>query len=262
MDLGLKEKVAFVGGSSQGLGRAVAEELAREGARLALCARREATLAEARDAIAGETGVEVIAVAADLATEAGVARAADATLEAFGRVDILVNNTGGPPAASFEELSLEDWRRAERLLLESAVGLTGRFLPGMRERGWGRIVHITSITVKQPVHGLMLSNSLRAAVTGFARTLANEVAADGVTVNCVLPGYTRTRRLEELAEAGDEGGGGGGSAFDRWRAETPMGRLGEPRELAAAVAFLASERASFITAASLAVDGGWIRSLV
>jgi 3-oxoacyl-[acyl-carrier protein] reductase len=258
MDLGLTGRVALVGGSSTGLGRAVARELAAEGADVVLCARGEEQLEETRAAIESETGAEVAAVAADLSTLEGVEAVVTGAERAFGRVDILVTNTGGPPAGSFETHDLDSWRSAERLLLESVVELVRRVLPGMKERRWGRILTITSIAVKQPIQNLILSNSLRAAVTGLARTLANDVAPLGITVNNVMPGYTRTQRLEELSggSPGDE------SAFEHWTREIPMGRIGRPRELAALVAFLASERASYITGTSVPVDGGWIRSLL
>lgn len=262
MDLGLKGKVALVAAASRGLGRAVAEELAAEGASLVLCARGADALAEACAHIEQATGASVLGVAGDVSSPGDAARVAAAGLEHFGRVDILVTNAGGPPAGAFESLSPGDWEAATRLLLTSVLGLTRAVLPGMRERRWGRILNVTSIAVKQPVENLMLSNSLRAAVTGFARTLANEVAAEGITVNNLLPGYTRTERVEELARAaaGREGVGEA-EVRARWEAEIPMRRLGEPREFAALAAFLASERASYITGASVAVDGGWVRSL-
>jgi 3-oxoacyl-[acyl-carrier protein] reductase len=176
---------------------------------------------------------------------------------------VLVTNTGGPPPGPFEAHSREAWRDAVRQNLESVLDLTRPLLPGMKERRWGRIINVTSIAAKQPVENLILSNSVRAAVTGFARTLANEVAPYGVTVNNVLPGYTRTQRVEELAErAAAARGGAPADAFAGWEREIPMGRLGEPREFAALVAFLASDRASYITGTSIPVDGGWIRSLL
>jgi 3-oxoacyl-[acyl-carrier protein] reductase len=178
-------------------------------------------------------------------------------------VDILVTNSGGPPSGPFESLTPEMWDAATSLLLTSAVGLARALLPGMKERKWGRILNVTSIAVKQPIDGLMLSNSLRAAVTGFARTLANEVAPFKVTVNNIMPGYTRTDRVAELARAsGARSGATANDTFAKWEKEIPIGRLGEPRELAALAAFLASERASYITGSSIAVDGGWIRSLL
>jgi 3-oxoacyl-[acyl-carrier protein] reductase len=263
MDLGLKGKVALVAAASRGLGRAVAEELAAEGASLVLCARGAEALDEACERIERASGVPVLGVAGDVSTADDVSRIVGAGLERFGRVDILVTNAGGPPAGTFDSLSAGDWEAATRLVLTSVLELTRAVLPGMRGRRWGRILNVTSIAVKQPVDNLMLSNSLRAAVTGFARTLANEVAAEGVTVNNLLPGYTSTERVEELARAvSSRDGVDESDVRARWEAEIPMRRLGEPREFAALAAFLASERASYITGASITVDGGWVRSLV
>src|SRR5687768_11469507 len=263
MHLGIQGKVALIAAASKGLGRAVAEELGAEGARLVLCARGGDALAAARDEIAERTRAEVHAVVADVATLAGIELVAREALTRYGQVDILVNNAGGPPSGPFEKHPWEAWERAVHLTLRSAVELTRSVLPGMRERKWGRVLNITSIAVKQPVDGLMLSNSLRAAVTGWARTLANEVAREGVTVNNVLPGYTRTDRVTELNAARAKSEGIEIEEIQRRiEGQIPMRRLGEPREFAAMVAFLASERASYITGQSIAVDGGWIRSLV
>jgi 3-oxoacyl-[acyl-carrier protein] reductase len=263
VDLGLRGKVALVAASSKGLGRAIAEELAAEGASVAMCARGTDTLRAAADDIRKKTGATVLEVAADVSDPAGVERVTAAAIEQFGRIDILVTNSGGPPGGPFESLSPEAWNDAARLLLMSTVNLTRAVLPGMKERRWGRILNVTSIAAKQPIEGLMLSNSLRAGVIGFARTLANEVAPLGITVNNLLPGYTRTDRVEELARAaGEKKGGDSKDVFAKWEGEIPMGRLGEPREFAALAAFLASERASYITGSSIAVDGGWIRSLL
>ena len=263
MDFGIRGKVALVAASSKGLGRAVAEELAAEGVNLVMCARGEDALVEAAASIRERTRVEVVHVAADVSEQAGLDRVARAALDRFGKVDILVNNSGGPPSGPFESYTAEMWESATRLLLHSVVSLTRAVLPGMKERRWGRILNVTSIAVKQPIEGLMLSNSLRAAVTGFARTLANEVAPFNVTVNNLMPGYTRTDRMEQLGRAAAERTGTPlDETFARWEKEIPMGRLGEPREFAALAAFLASERASYITGSSIAVDGGWIRSLL
>ncbi|HEV7836828.1 MAG TPA: SDR family oxidoreductase [Gemmatimonadaceae bacterium] len=263
MDLGIRGKVALVSASSRGLGRAIAEELAAEGANLVVCARGEETLSQTAGEIRKHSGVEVLDVAADVSDPAGLDRVVAAALRKFGRVDILVTNSGGPPSGPFESLSPEMWDGAVRLLLTSAVGLARAVLPGMKERRWGRILNVTSIAVKQPIENLMLSNSLRAAVTGFARTLANEVAPFNVTVNNLMPGYTRTDRVEQLAQAAAERSGASAKdTFAKWEKEIPMGRLGEPREFAALAAFLASERASYITGSSIAVDGGWIRALL
>ena len=182
---------------------------------------------------------------------------------AYGRVDVLVTNTGGPPAGPFEAHSADVWRDAIRQNLESVLNLVRRVLPGMRERRWGRIVNVTSMAVKQPVDNLILSNSVRAAVTGFARTLANEVAAEGITVNNVMPGYHRTERIVHLAEHNAAAQGTTvEEVLGRFEREVPMRRMGEPREFAAMVAFLASERASYVTGTSVQVDGGWVRSLL
>lgn len=263
MDLGLRGKVALVAAASRGLGRAIAEELAAEGASLVLCARRPGPLGETCSHIERAAGAQVLGVAGDVSSPEDVSRIVSEGLERFGRIDVLVTNAGGPPAGRFESLGRDEWEAATRLTLTSALELTRAVLPGMKERRWGRILNVTSIAVKQPVDNLILSNSLRAAVTGFARTLANEVAADGITVNNLLPGYTRTERVEELARAvaGREGVGEA-EVRGRWEAEIPMKRLGEPREFAALAAFLASERASYITGTSITVDGGWVRSLL
>jgi len=262
MDLGLKRRRALVCGASQGLGRAIAHALAAEGAHITICSRSEDRIGRARDEIAEATGAEVHAVAADLAEPEGVEHAVRTAREALGEIDILVTNTGGPPSGPFEDHSTEDWRQAVAQLLESVVNLTREVLPEMKERRWGRILNVTSITVKQPVEGLILSNSIRAGVTGFAKTLSNEAAPFGVTVNCLVPGYTRTERLVDLAEAiSRRTGGTTADAYTGWESEIPMGRLGEPEELGALAAFLASEKAGYITGQSVAVDGGWIKGL-
>lgn len=263
MKLGLKGKVALVAASSRGLGRAIAEELAGEGCDLILCARSPGPLEETRAAVEAASGRRVIARPTDVADAAEVEALTALALETFGRVDILVTNGGGPPPGNFEDHGTEAWRAGAAVTLESVVNLVRGVLPGMKDRGWGRILNVTSIAVKQPVDGLMLSNALRAAVTGMARTLANEVASFGVTVNNLMPGYTRTERLDELAgHIAARTGGTPADAFAAWEAQVPMARVGEPREFAALAAFLASERASYITGQSIAVDGGWIRSLL
>ena len=205
----------------------------------------------------------MLAVPADLSVPGEPTRVAEAALERFGRVDVLVANTGGPPAGTHDTLTLEDWDRATALLLRSTVELSTAILPGMKERGWGRILAVTSVAVKQPVDNLILSNSLRAAVTGFVATLAREVAADGITVNTVLPGYTATERVTELNKANAEREGVEPAEIQaRLEASIPMGRLAEPEEFAALAVFLASERAGYITGGAFAVDGGWLRGLL
>ncbi|HEX8649890.1 MAG TPA: SDR family oxidoreductase [Pyrinomonadaceae bacterium] len=263
MDLGLTGRVALVAAASRGLGRAVAEALAAEGATLILCARHAEALCETCDTIREKSGVSVLGVPADVSVAADVERVVQQGLERFGRIDILVTNAGGPVAGSFESLSREVWEETTHLTLTSVLDLTRAVLPGMKERRWGRILNITSIAVKQPIPNLILSNSLRAAVTGFARTLANEVAPFGITVNNIMPGYTRTERVEQLSQqmAAREGITQA-EALARWEEEIPMKRLAEPREFADVAAFLVSERAGYITGSSIAVDGGWIRALL
>ena len=263
MDLGLRGKVALVAAASKGLGRATAEELAAEGAKLAICSRDEEAIEAVGGEIAKATGAEVFTRAADVSRAADVGAFVDATLACYGRVDILVTNSGGPPPGRFETLDLAMWQKAAELTLFAPVEFARLVLPGMKQRRWGRILNVTSIAVKQPVENLMLSNSLRAAVTGWARTLANEVGEFGVTVNNLIPGYTRTERVVELSQViAKRESITTEQAVARWEREIPLGRLGEPREFAALAAFIASERASYITGQSIAVDGGWIKSLL
>ena len=220
-------------------------------------------LAATRDAIAKTTASAVHAVAADLSRTDGIEQVVRATLERFGRVDVLVTNAGGPPVGPLESHDWATWERAVGLTLRSAVELTRAVLPGMRERRWGRILHVTSLTVKQPIDGLMLSTSIRAAVTGFSRTLANEVAAHGVTINTILPGYMNTERVVELNQINaTREGVPVRDVEQRVIGQIPVGRIGEPRELAALAAFLASDNASYITGQSIVVDGGWTRGLM
>jgi 3-oxoacyl-[acyl-carrier protein] reductase len=261
VNLGLEGTIALVCGSSRGLGRAVAEELAAEGASLVLCARSPEPLARAGSEIEQRFGVPVLAVPADLSVPGEPTRVAEEALARFGAIDVLVANTGGPPAGTFDTLQLSDWDAAIALLIRSVVELTAAVLPSMKSRGRGRILAVTSITAREPVDNLMLSNALRPAVTGFANALAREVAGDGITVNTILPGYTHTERIAEIAQADVARGLDPASQQEQTRAEIPLGRLAEPHEFSALAAFLVSERASYITGGSFAVDGGWIRGL-
>jgi 3-oxoacyl-[acyl-carrier protein] reductase len=262
MDLGLAGKGAVVAASSQGLGRAIAHELAAEGASVVMCARARPA-AQAAEQVAAATGAKVIPIVADVSKRSDIDRLAAAARDALGRVDVVVTNSGGPAPGTFESTGPEAWQAAFEVVLMSAVELIRAFLPGMKERRFGRVLNVTSITAKQPVENLLLSNALRAAVTGMARTLANEIAPFGVTVNNLLPGYTRTERLTELADAtaARDGRTAAADFYGRLEREIPAKRLGDPRELAALAAFLASERAAYITGQSIAVDGGWIRGL-
>lgn len=262
MDFGIRGRVALVCGASKGIAYATAEALAREGCALAICSRDEVAISAAAARLEG-LGAPVLWIAADLSTADGIETVVRETHSRYGQVDILIANTGGPPTGPAMEHDWAAWASASELLLRSAVELTRAFVPGMRERKWGRVISITSKAVKEPVPSLVLSNSLRAAVTGYLRTLANEVAADGVTVNTVLPGFTATERLETLAAATMERSGvTRESVYAGWIAQTPAGRLGAPEELAATIAFLASDRAGFITGQAILVDGGAVNALL
>jgi 3-oxoacyl-[acyl-carrier protein] reductase len=262
MDLGLKDRVAIVAASSQGLGKAVAMGLAREGAKLALCARTAATLNATAEEIRKATGVEVLARDMDVTDAEQVRRLVAETLERFGRVDICVTNAGGPPSKAFAETSVEDWRNAVNLNLMSTLYFAREVLPLMQKRRWGRLIAITSVAVKQPIDGLILSNAVRSAVSGLVKSLSNEYARDNVLVSNVCPGYTLTARLDELAgKLAAAEGVAPEKIHERWSAAVPQRRIGRPEEFANLVVFLASERASYITGVSIAVDGGYTKGI-
>ena len=262
MDLGLKDRVAVVAASSTGLGKAVALGLAREGAKLALCARTHATLEETAAEIHSETGVEVFARATDVTASEDVHAFVSEAHARFGRIDICVANSGGPPSKSFAETTVEDWRRSADLNLMSTVHLAKETLPHMQQRQWGRFIAITSVSVKQPVDGLILSNSIRAGVSGLVKTLANEYGRYNILVNNVCPGFTATARLLELSSTLAAKQGVTPQDIEaRWASQAPLGRVGQPDEFANVVVFLASERASYVTGASIAVDGGIVKGI-
>jgi 3-oxoacyl-[acyl-carrier protein] reductase len=261
MDFGLKGRAAIIAAASTGLGKATALELALEGAHIVITARSEEALGQAAEEIRS-TGVEVLALAGDVTSEEHVRRLVTEAKERFGRLDILVANAGGPPAGYFDDFEAKDYRQAVELNLMSTINLCREAVPHMREQGWGRIVAITSVAAKQPIDHLILSNTARAGVLGFMKSLSAQVAADGITVNTVCPGYHLTERLKNLAaRTAQTEGATVEKIYERWAASTPIKRIGDPREFAAVVAFLCSERASYVTGTAIQVDGGSYRAL-
>ena len=260
MDLGLAGKAAIVAASSKGLGKASALALAREGARVTICARTAADLHAAAEEITRETGAEVLAVPADLASEEGIQAVVAATAERFGGVDVLVNNSGGPARGKFADFTDEDWRRAFEVVTLNFVRFVREVVPYMRRQRWGRIVGIQSSSVKQPVEGIDLSNGTRPGVAGLMKALMPDLAKDGITINLVLPGMFLTSRIIAGAGRSPEGDKALQEQLAPVAATIPLGRLGDPMELGSLVAFLASQHASYITGAVYQVDGGCIRS--
>jgi 3-oxoacyl-[acyl-carrier protein] reductase len=262
VDSGLKNRVALVAASSQGIGRATAEAFAAEGCRVAMCARNPQTLHAAAEQIRRKFNVPVFASALDVTQPAAVRGFVTAVVGEFGTVDICVTNAGGPPAKGFLAATIEDWERAIDANFLGVVYFAREVIPHMQRNHWGRIVTITSVTTKQPVPDLVLSNAVRAAVVGLVRSLANEFGKDGILVNNVGPGFTATDRLKELAKAKSESSGKAEQEiFDGWSADSPLKRLGDPREVADAIVWLASDRASYITGQTILVDGGLYKGL-
>ena len=263
MDLGLTGRVALVTGASSGLGLAIAQELAAEGAAVAMVARRADLLQREAASLVARTHHRVLPLAADVTDADATARAVDEAVATLGPIDILVANAGGPPSTTFATTTEAQYRAALELNLLASIRLAQRCVPAMRERRWGRVIFLTSMAAKQPQPGLLLSNTARAGLLGFAKTLATECAPDGVLVNTVLPGHFETARARELAEMRAARDGRPVDELLAARTQAiPVGRSGAPREMAAVVAFLASERASFVTGTALQVDGGQIASLL
>ena len=261
MKLGLKNKIALVTASSKGLGRASAEVLAEEGAKIAICARDGQTLKTTADEIANATRREVLAIPADMTSSADIEHVVKETVNHFGALHILVTNAGGPPAGYFDEFDDRQWQEAFNLTMMSAVRLIRAAIPHMEKEKWGRIINITSVSVKEPIDNLILSNSIRASVHGMAKTLANQVAEHGITINNVMPGYIHTDRVQQLVQNTAERTGQTEDEVWAGLSElTPVGRVGQPREFGALVAFLASEQAAYINGVSIPVDGGRLKS--
>lgn len=263
MDLGLHNRVAIVAGASKGLGRAVAARLAREGANVVINSRSAGALTAAAAEIARQTGQRIVAAPGDVA-DPDVCRAlAERATNEFGRLDILVANAGGPPPGGVDDFDAAAYRQALEVNLLSTVQLTLAALPPMREKRWGRVIAITSVSVKQPVRGLLLSNTARPGVVGFIKTISQDLAAEGVLCNVVAPGFIRTARVEQLlASQAAARGTTPEAVLEEITADIPAGRIGEPEEFANAVAFLASDAASYVTGHTLQVDGGLVRGLL
>lgn len=262
MDLGLKNRGVIVAGSSEGIGRAAAESFAREGAQVAMCARSEERLRQAAAAIQSATGAEVYAEPLDVTDAPAVQRFTENVAKRFGRIDVCVANAGGPPAKNFLSVSTDEWRKAVETNFLSVIYMAKAVIPHMQRHRWGRIITITSVSVKQPVADLIMSNAVRAGVVGLVKSLSNEFGKDGILVNNVAPGYTATDRLKELAGVRALAAGSQvEDVYGAWSAEIPLRRVGQPIEIAEAIVWLASERASYITGQTLLVDGGIYRGL-
>jgi 3-oxoacyl-[acyl-carrier protein] reductase len=262
MNLGLKDKVALVAAASKGLGKAIAFEFSAEGAKVAICARNKETLFKAKNEITSQTKGQVLAFVADVTDKRQVKEMVEGVIKEFGTVEILVSNAGGPPSGMFEDFTLDDYRKALELNLLSTINLCYEVIPLMKKQRWGRIINMTSVAAKQPVNTLILSNTARAGVLGFSKSLSSRLAPFGITVNSVCPGYTKTERVENLAKSFElSGKGRAEDYFKNVEKLVPLGRMAKPEEIAQAVAFLASERASYITGVALQVDGGYISGL-
>jgi 3-oxoacyl-[acyl-carrier protein] reductase len=262
LDTGLKGRVAIVAGSSQGIGLATAEAFGHEGCRIAMCARNAAKLEAAAETIRRQSQVEVLTQALDVTDASGVHDFVESVIQKFGSADICFTNAGGPPPKGFLAASIEEWRKALDANFLSTVYFAREVIPHMQHKRWGRIITLTSISTKQPVPDLVLSNAVRAAVVGLVKSLANEFGKDGILVNNVAPGYTATDRLKNLAVARSKAQDKTeDEVFASWAAESALKRVAEPREVADAIVWLASERASYITGQTILVDGGAYKGL-
>jgi len=261
MDLELEQKVSLNAGSSSGLGKAVAIEMAKEGANVIICARDKKNLSLVAKEIQ-QMGRKVLAVPTDLTQYSQVKNLVAKGIETFGKIDVLITNCGGPPSGDFLDFSIDEWRYAINLNLMSTIYLCKEVIPHMLERETGRIIMITSVSVKQPIPGLILSNVARAGVVGLAKSLSNEFGKNNILVNVVCPGYTRTKRVSELAKTVSlKRGVNPEEIIKGWEEQNALGRLATPEEFANVVTFLASGKASHITGVSIQIDGGYVKSI-
>jgi 3-oxoacyl-[acyl-carrier protein] reductase len=257
MNTGLKNKSIIVAASSQGMGRATAEAFAKEGAKVAMCARNEGTLRRAAEEIGSRHKAEVFEQALDVTNAEAVRNFVKAVAEKFGGIDVCVTNAGGPPAKNFLSITSEEWQKAIATNFLSVVHFAREVIPYMQKVRWGRFITITSTSVRQPIADLTLSNSVRPSVVGLVKSLAVEFGKDGITFNNVAPGYTATERLSELSKVRALAAGVSEQEIrERWAAEIPLRRLGKPEEIADAIVWLASDRAAYVTGQTIIVDGG------
>ncbi len=262
MDLKIKDKIALVTASSKGLGKAVALQLSEEGAKVMICSRNSEVLNKTRDEIIAKTGGVVKTFITDVTNKEQVEKMIDQIIDEFNTIDILICNAGGPPSGMHDDFSLEDYNNAIELNLLSTINLSYKVLPYMKKNKWGRIINITSVSAKQPINNLILSNTSRAGVLGFAKSLSNQIASYGITVNSVCPGFTMTDRVKNLAKTYETSGKGTENDFyENINNIIPMKRIGTPEEFAQTVCFLASEGAGYITGVSLQIDGGYVQGL-
>ena len=262
MDLGIEGKVAVVFAASKGLGKAAAMELAREGCRVAICSRNKDRINEAAEEIRSETKSDIISAVVDVENAGQISDFLAMVQKKWQKIDILVNNAGGPPVKTFEETEDEEWETYFNITLMSVIRAIRAVIPVMKKQGWGRIINITSISVKEPIMGLIYSNSLRLAVIGLAKTLSRELGPDGITIHNVAPGFHKTDGLERIVKKRVENGEKAEDIYKEWEEAVPVRKIGEPEDLAALITFLASEKAHYMSGTTIAVDGGRVSGVM